>query len=348
MSNKDPINSSESQYSQEDVELFVADCMRRIGLGPQNDYSKLDHYGPPLEPYLHEDSTAVHDNEDNNPYVFNHRDEFLEELLSFADQGTSILGEGLGQLEPNIGKAVSSKLQEVIMLLSYDIDVDLGTNIGPKDLALRDLAILSIAVSSSLGFVDYVTATGFGAHSFMEQAKITNRSSGTTGEFEVCYDSIDYYDDQDISSVKESDYEEYPDFYHYPGKLKISVSDHRIEFSLQHELPEAEERYAQTIHTERGDITTNTISIRIDKDPSAPHGYSVDIGRDPRETSKLSRRGDLLGTLLSATRDDGSHFYTEADEINESSFRTMTHNLSLLLNSIDERIKLDTNLKGDS
>lgn len=318
-----------------------------MGLGPQNDYLEPAHYDQLLESHLNEESPVIHDGQDEDSYQYNHPETFFKGLLLFADQSTSILGEGLGQLEPNIGKAVSSKLQEVIMLLSSDIDVDHGLDLGPKELALRDLSILSISLCSSLGFIDYVTATGLGAHSFMDQAKITNRSAGTTGEFEVCYDSIEYLDDQDMSSVKEPDYEAYPDFYHYPGKLKISVSDHRIEFSLEHELPEAEERYAQTIHTERGDITTSTISIRIDKDPSAPYGYSIDIGRDPRETSKLSRKGDLVGTLLSAVRDDGSHFYTEADEINESSFSSMVHNLSLLLNSIDERIKLDADLRGE-
>lgn len=346
MSNKDPINSPD-YHPQEDIELFIAGCVQRMGLGPQNDYLEPDHYDQLLESHLHEVSHAIHANEGEDSYQYDHPDAIFKGLLLFADQSTSILGEGLGQLEPNIGKAVSSKLQEAIMLLSSDIGVSYGPDLSPKELALRDLAILSISLCSSLGFIDYVTATGFGTHSFMEQAKITNRSAGTTGEFEVCYDSIDYLGDQYVSYVEEPNYEVYPDFYHYPGKLRVSISDRRIEFSLEHELPEAEERYAQTIHTERGDITTSTISIRIDKDPSAPYGYSVDIGRDPRETSKLSRKGDLLGTLISAVRDDGSHFYTEADEINESSFKSMAHNLSLLLNSIDERLKLDTELKDE-
>lgn len=154
------------------------------------------------------------------------------------------------------------------------------------------------------------------------------RNGGYVSTYEVCNDTY-YPDDEDhaseLSSIRafateHGVDEQWPDEFHHPAKLEIRVDPaKRIEFVYTPMAESAKSRHASTSEVVARDGKTRvyeneSLSIRIDLDPTSPSGIALDIGRNEydgeRDGKRMRRNADLLGGLLARTSETGSHEYT--------------------------------------
>lgn len=185
-------------------------------------------------------------------------------------------------------------------------------------------------------------------HAWYESGKRA-RNSGYLAEYDVCSDL--YYPDEedhaDELTALRQDAEHYgeeelwPDEFHHPGKLEIRVNPaKRIEFVYTPSIQVAQRR-----HASRSEVTTNdgrtraydnnSLSIRVDLDPTAPAGIALDVGRSEyegeRDGRRMSRNADLLGSLLSRTAETGSHEYSGFSKKSAEQFREFAERFAIQL-----------------
>lgn len=192
--------------------------------------------------------------------------------------------------------------------LNVDVHVD---STSESVVAMRDLTALMNILVVSMGFVS-------GEESIVEQSTYlfgmtdyTMRTNGRTkAVYAGCYEAWRYAGDE-TEFESEPDLEDglYPDEYHYGGTLRVDVEPaKRVEFAFTHSNEQSAHRYNQSVQVDTRFIDAADLSIRLDKDPKSPTGFSLDIGRDPRVGDDFARPGDLIGKILARHRSEGSHF----------------------------------------
>ena len=126
-----------------------------------------------------------------------------------------------------------------------------------------------------------------------------------------------------------------PDEFDYEGTLKVEIDPGvRLNVSLTHSNKQANQRYHQTI-ARQGETSFSSadFSIRLDKDPMARNGFSLDVGRSPAG-SNLKRPGDVVGRVLDAQRaETGCHFDSHFSHVTADAFNMFLARMQRFLES---------------
>ena len=260
-----------------------------------------------------------------------------------------------GELGNGVAKAVDAVLSR-LQLYSRETVANTGTSDEERYELMRSERDVKFAFSGIIKALDINAGDDEQAHHesdgdyFLDThawyVKGTRgRNSGYNAEYVVCNDTY-HPDDEDHSDIlyelkKEAELIDgvdlWPDEFHHPAKLEIRIDPtKRIEFIYTPEIETARQRHYSHSEVVRNGNTkyydSSSLSIRIDIDPTAPHGIALDVGRSAYEGSKMTRSADLVGSVLSRTSQTGSHEYTGFTEGMDAEFRIFAEQLSVQLN----------------
>ncbi len=184
-----------------------------------------------------------------------------------------------------------------------------------------------------------------GTHAWYRRGQ-KGRNGGYVAEYAVCTDEFnpDIVDHQDalaeLDNPDEGGEKEWPDEFHYPGKLEIRIDpERRIEFVYTPEILSAKQRHMSHSRVERDgdtkDYHNESLSIRLDLDETAPAGIALDVGRGAytgeRNGKIMTRTGDLLGTVLTHASETGSHEYSGITDDMAKQFRAYAERFAVHL-----------------
>lgn len=118
----------------------------------------------------------------------------------------------------------------------------------------------------------------------------------------------------------------------YQGILRIEIDPaKRINFSYTPQQDSARQHYEQDMQrqSETGAKVhpVSDLSIRLDLDPKAPNGISLDIGRSQFDGEQFSRPGDVVGKVMAAGSPEGSHTYEGFTQEMVDQFRPLAEEL---------------------
>jgi len=213
--------------------------------------------------------------------------------------------------------------------------------------AQRDLtmALLAISTALALGSRDYDEYT----HAWHEGGN-KSRNGGYNATYSVCnvepWPDYDDHAEHFFNGVTDDGL--LPDEFHNPGKLEIRVDPAvRIEFIYTPEIESARSRHGSHSTVTQNGVEKNyenqTLSIRIDLDPNAPHGVALDTGRSAYDGGKdgrhIKRDSDLLGSVFGDIEDQGSHEYSGFDETSLAEFPNFAERLAIQLDLQNKEIK---------
>lgn len=106
----------------------------------------------------------------------------------------------------------------------------------------------------------------------------------------------------------------------------------RISFETDFVSTDLAERFlSEHIKKDRLSASAN-FSIRVDYDDKSSNGFSLDIGRDVRDSDSYKRSGDPTGTSLQQIRpDEGSHFAEHFDGVTPEDMEEFIQGINTLL-----------------
>lgn len=173
----------------------------------------------------------------------------------------------------------------------------------------------------------HVAQDPFDTHAWYQSGE-KGRAGMYTSRYSVCTDDfhgdpVDHYDE--LKTADDDDL--WPDEFHYPGT--------RIEFLYKPDITTMRQRHES--HSVHGDTITHNdaLSIRIDRDPDAPNGLSVDIGRSVYDAvyngKRLYRTNDLLGGILMDASPSACHAYDGFIDTDLEEFESFTQRLVVQL-----------------
>ena len=254
----------------------------------------------------HSDHPTEHEN------VLKRQAELIESVaLIVVALGSSDLSRATGSALAARGAELVEAYEKQQHSKSDDAELDILR-------AQRDLYFLVTALTVALGQRGWQEGVEAGTHVFFESGKKKGRGTYESryrvnsdtyedeGDFEDYeYDSDDLTRNRDLLSE---------DGFGYAGTLVVEIDpEHRINFSYRPDQASAEAHYEQTVKVTRDGKErawmTRDLSVRLDLDPTAPNGLSLDVGRSPYEGENLERPGDLVGKVLATTSSEGSHTY---------------------------------------
>lgn len=270
--------------------------------------------------------------------------ERYKESLKAMEVVAASLPEGL---RAGFTASVSTKLAELLMeqrarMLDTTTDVEELRRLqyGQRDLCY---ALKGAAQALLVGTDEWSPVTDVFA--WYESGQ-RGRRGGYNSTYHVCNDEFDYDDEDHAEQVAElwdnGDDALWPDEFHHPAKLEIRVDPGaRIEFVYTPEIESAKQRHQS--HSEITDTKGQTkvydnqsLSIRIDLDPYAPHGIALDIGRHSHDATSaagkyLRRSADLLGSIFGDISATGSHTYAGFTEDMGKSFSALAEQFAVQL-----------------
>jgi hypothetical protein len=118
-----------------------------------------------------------------------------------------------------------------------------------------------------------------------------------------------------------------------PTILDISaIPGKRVAFGLRFLSGTLTQRFNSEMTMNNHTYHMGDFSIRIDYDEKSPSGFSVDIGRDMRDTDTITRTPDAAGAALQAVcPEDGSHFWRHFDSVTTEDMEEFITNLADIL-----------------
>ncbi|MFZ1812037.1 MAG: hypothetical protein WAU02_00740 [Candidatus Saccharimonadales bacterium] len=185
-------------------------------------------------------------------------------------------------------------------------------------IGLRDLNFALSGIASCLALGSSTYTDDYLSHAWRLDGRVPSNGFGTyNATYAVCHDTYIDEGDLDPHNIR-GEYDDDGEI-HYPGKIEIRVnSSKRIEFVYTPNRESARNHhYSHSVITHsdgRQRVYENwSLSIRIDLDQNSPAGIALDIARsDKTETYStdgklIDRKGDLVGGLLAAASESGSH-----------------------------------------
>jgi len=251
--------------------------------------------------------------------------------------------------DSRIGKAIEVALTaKLVDLLHYMRTQRLQPDLGDERIellfrGLRDFTFAVEAITGSLslykeGYYDDGATHVWHEVGRRQKYQKNDEANGYLARYTVCHD-LDLPDGDQDDVLKEVG-DDWPDEFHYPAKLEIRVNPlRRIEFAYTHEKESARQHYmsnAEVIRSGRAvHYDNDTLSIRVDLDPTAPDGIALDVGRTAfrgrNNDRELVRSGDLLGTIFGDISPAGNHEYTGFEPGMADEFKGFAEQLSVKL-----------------
>lgn len=133
-----------------------------------------------------------------------------------------------------------------------------------------------------------------------------------------------------------------------PGYFTAAVTPgHRVNFESSF-VPKSLNHEFRSSVNHRGKFSFESFSLRIDEDTASATGFSLDIGRDARNSDTFARTADAPGESLQLVRpenDEGSHFTDTFDSVTDQDFKDFTDNIRMMLLASIEMSEYDSRLK---
>ena len=194
----------------------------------------------------------------------------------------------------------------------------------PAGLSIKLLRHTLVSTAVKLGAIDSVEGMAdFETEVFPSSTMTTEklRNGGTSNTYLTkCLDILEWPD---------SDYVD-PES---PTYLAISaIPGSRVSFETDFVSAILAARF-KSKHTKKGQLTASTnFSLRIDYDDKSPNGFSLDLGRDARDSVSYQRSGDPAGKSLQQLRpEEGSHFTEHFDGITAEDMEEFIRGINTLL-----------------
>lgn len=262
-----------------------------------------------------------------------------------ARQLARLLADGpFGACNPRVAAAFRDNIADATTALLAALDTQDGgeskysheTYDYDSGLSLQALTHTLASIAVQLGAIDYHEAhAGFDTQSYtgvMYGSKLL-RDGGICNS----YGTRSLYE---MERAEEHDWSETPtilDIAAEPGKRAL--------FGLRFVSDTLTDRFTTETSTERGKYTMNDFNIRIDFDDKSPSGFSVDVGRDERSLTSLSRNADPAGRSLQSVRpEQGSRFTDHFDGVTKADMDEFISNLADMLRADAEMDRLDRTL----